>query len=159
MQEVKIRCKKCGKKLLTYSQGSFRRYKSPIKTCKKCGTRYVDPRCHEIAIEGIPKDTFSILSYVIMLIIGLLIGYRGIHLFGMRQLGMPQNTQWLLPVVFMIGGIIMAFGGIVEIIAIKTGIKARKFEKLKRESELRLRDKNYAYMMQNLGYQVPEEFL
>lgn len=81
MQSIEIRCKSCGKKLLAYDQASTIRYKSPVKNCKKCGTRYADPRCHEIAIEGIPKDSFSIPSYVIMMIIGALILYRGIFLF------------------------------------------------------------------------------
>ena len=66
MQEIEIRCKGCGKKLLKYSQSSFRKYGSPLKNCKKCGMRYADPRYREIAIEGVPKDTFSISSYLIL---------------------------------------------------------------------------------------------
>lgn len=42
MQFYEIRCKNCGKKLLTYSQSSFRKYESPVKKCKKCGFRYAD---------------------------------------------------------------------------------------------------------------------
>lgn len=159
MQSIEIRCKNCGKKLLTYDQASTRRYKSPVKNCKKCGTRYADPRCHEIAIEGIPKDTFSIPSYVVMMIIGALILYRGIYLFGIHQIGVSDSFQWFLPAAFTILGAAMVIGSIVEIISIKSGRKALKYEKLRKESEERLSDKSYAYILQSLGYQVPEKYL
>lgn len=159
MQSIEIRCKNCGKKLLKYEQSSTRKYKSPVKKCKKCGTRYADPRCHEIAIEGIPEDTFNIPLYVIMGIIGALILYRGIHLFGVHQLGVPDEIQWLLPAVFTLIGAAMVIGSIVEIIAIKSGIKAKRYEKLRKESEERLSDKSYVYILQDLGYKVPEKYL
>lgn len=105
MQSYEIRCQNCGKKHLTYSQSSFRKYESPVKKCRKCGFRYADPRCHEIAIEGIPA------------------------------------------------------GAVIEIISIISGSKARKFEKRRLESETRLRDKGYVYVLQDLGYQIPEKYL
>lgn len=156
---IEIRCKKCGKKLLTYDRGSRRRYESPVKNCKKCGTRYADPRCHEIAIEGIPDDTFQIPLHVIMMIIGALILYRGIHLFGVHQIGVPDEIQWLLPATFIIISAVMVIDGIVEIIKIKSGWKALKYEKLRKESEERLSNKSYAYILQDLGYKVPEKYL
>ncbi|MDE6750465.1 MAG: hypothetical protein K2K21_15615 [Lachnospiraceae bacterium] len=159
MQSIEIRCKNCGKKLLKYEKSSTRKYKSPVKKCKKCGTKYADPRCHEIALEGIPEDTFNIPIYVIMVIIGALILYRGIHLFGVHQLGVPDAIQWLLPAFFSIIGVAMLIGSIVEIIAIKSGIKAKKYEKLRKESEERLSDKSYVYILQDLGYKVPEKYL
>lgn len=159
MQSIEIRCKNCGKKLLKYEKSSTRKYKSPVKKCKKCGTIYADPRCHEIAIEGIPEDTFSIPINVIMGIIGALILYRGIHLFGVHQIGTPDEIQWLLPSVFTLIGAVMVIGSIVEIIAIKLGIKAKRYEKLRKESEERLSDKSYVYIIQDLGYKVPEKYL
>lgn len=154
-----IKCKNCGKKLLTYSDGSFRKYKSPVKICKKCGTRYVDPRCHEIAIEGIPPDTFSLPSYLFLMIVGGLILYRGIYLFGGHQLGVSNEIQWLLPFTFVIMGTMMVIIGIVEIISIISGIKAKKFETLRKESEERLKDKSYVYVLQKFGYEIPEKYL
>lgn len=159
MQSIEIRCKNCGKKLLKYEQSSTRIYKSPVKKCKKCGTRYADPRCHEIAIEGIPEDAFNIPSFVILMIIGALILYRGIYLFGVHQIGVSDNIQWLLPSVFTLIGAVMVIGSIVEIIAIQSGIKTKKYEKLKKESEERLSDKSYVYILQDLGYKVPEKYL
>lgn len=159
MQTIELRCKNCGKRLLKYSQASIQRYKSPVKNCKKCGTRYADPRCHEIAIEGIPSDTFSISSYVIMMIIGALIFCRGIQLFGKYQIGIPNEIQWILPCLFVIIGAVMVVGSIVEIILIKTGRKAVKYDKLRAESENRLSDKRYVYILKDLGYKIPEKYL
>lgn len=158
MQTIVIRCKKCGKKLLAYNQGGFRKYKSPVKQCKSCGIQYADPRCCEIALEGIPADVFSVSSYVVMAILGALILYRGIYLFGMHQLGVPNGLQWLLPSLFTICGAILVTGGIIEIISIKTGNKAEKFERLKRDSETRMNDRDYVHILQSLGYKIPEKY-
>ena len=62
MTRYVLRCSECGKKLLEYDTASIKRYKSPIKECKKCGREYIDPRYHEIAAEGIPEDEFSVIS-------------------------------------------------------------------------------------------------
>ena len=159
MAQVKIICKKCGKKLLSYDPPARIRYKSPVKKCPDCQTRYADPRCHEIAIEGIPRDTYNVRSYLFMIIIGGLILWRGIALFGMHALGEPDNVQWFMPTMFTIFGIILIIGGIIEIILIKTGIKQRKFDKLAKESEERLNDKSYAFILSDLGYNVPDKYL
>lgn len=159
MDSYEIKCKNCGRKLLTYSKSSFQKYKSPVKKCKKCGTRYVDPRCHEIAIEVIPADIFNIPTYLILILIGAFILYRGIRLSGMHQLGTSDEMQWLMPTVIVLVGAIMVIGGIVEIITIVTNIKAKRFEKLWLDSERRLEDKNYVYILQGLGYEIPEKYL
>lgn len=159
MEEYEIRCKGCGKRLLKYSKTSARKYKSPVKSCSKCGMRYADPRCHEIAIEGIPSDTFRISSYIFLAVAGALILYRGIYLFGMHQMGTPETMQWLLPTLFTVIGCIMLLGGLTECILIVTGIKRRRFDKLTKESEQRLADKGYVYLLQELGYQIPGKIL
>ena len=159
MKSIEIRCKNCGKKLLSYDGTTSTRYESPVKTCKKCGTRYADPRCREMAIEGIPWDTFHIWPNVVFIIIGALILYRGIHLFGVHQIGTPDELQWLLPSFFTLIGVVIVIGSIVDIIAIKSGLKEKKYEKLRKESEERLSDKSYVYILQDLGYKVPEKYL
>lgn len=67
--------------------------------------------------------------------------------------------QWLLPAVFIIGGAVMAIGGIVGIIMIKTGKKAQRFERLRKESEARLKDRSYVYTLKGLGYNVLDNYL
>lgn len=82
------------------------------------------------------------------------------YLFGMRQMGISDSLQqWLLPSVFVFFGVIMVVGAIIEIIAIISGRKVRKFDKRRLESEVRLSDKGYVYMLQDLGYQIPKKYL
>ncbi len=154
-----LKCVTCGKRLLTYDNTSFRQYKSPVKQCKKCGTYYLDPRCHELAVEGVPEVEFSIGPQVVLLVFGGLVLYRGFYLSGRTQLSTPDSIQWLLPTLFIIMGIVFILGGIVEIILIKTGKKAQRYEKLRKESEERLQDRTYAYVLHDLGYPVPEKYL
>lgn len=150
-------CSNCRKKLTTYDNTSIKKYCSPLKKCPKCGTLYIDPRCHELAIEGIPSAEFSIVSYVVLTLFGALIVWRGIYLFKRMQLGVPDEVQWVMPVVLMIMGAIFAFGGLVEIFLIKTGRKSQKFNRLYEESEERLRDADYVESLKKLGYIIPEK--
>lgn len=80
-------------------------------------------------------------------------------MFRVHQIGTPEEIQWLLPAIFTITGVIIVIVCIVDIIAIKSGRKVLKYEKLMKESEERLRDKSYAYILQGLGYKVPEKYL
>ena len=159
MEYITLKCRNCGKKLLTYTPKGFRKYESPLKKCKKCGTEYLDPRCHEIAAEGLPPDTYSIPSNVIMGIVGGLILWRGLYLFSVHQMGTAENIQWLYPTVFTVMGICFILCAIYQIIIILTGIKRKKFEKLRQESEERLLDYDYAKSLVLLGYSVPEKYL
>lgn len=149
---IDLKCSGCGKKLLSYDKRGFRQYKSPLKKCKKCGKLYADPRCHEIAIEGIPDDVFSVKSNIFLMIFGALVVWRGLYLLNKVQLGVPDEMQFFMPVVFIIVGAVCIIGGIVEIISIKTGRKARKFERLRIESEERLRDNSYRELLREVGY-------
>lgn len=142
-----LNCSGCGKKLLSYEKWS-RQYKSPLKKCPKCGKMYADPRCHELAIEGIPNDVFSVKSNLILMIFGALVVWRGVYLI--NWLG-SENDDFM-PIVFIIVGAICIIGGIAEIVSIKTGRKARKFERLRMESEERLRDNSYAEQLREVGY-------
>lgn len=129
-----------------------KKYKSPLESCKKCGTEYIDPRCHELAAEGIPEAEFSIKSDIVLLVIGALICWRGYYLFGMRMLGTPDSMQFLMPSVILLLGIGMVIGGIVDMIRISTGSKRRKYERLAEESRLRMEDEEYVQKLKELGY-------
>ncbi len=159
MTRYVLRCSECGKKLLEYDTASIKRYKSPIKKCKKCGREYIDPRCHEIAAEGIPEDEFSVISYVFAFVLGLLILLRGLHLYGYRTAHTSKEIQWVLPTfICILGGAFLIFG-VVEIFTILTGVKRAKFDRLYDKSDERLCDRNYALKLYNLGYKVPDKYL
>lgn len=149
-------CPNCKKKLTTYDNTSIKKYESPLKKCPKCGASYLDPRCHELAAEGIPSAEFSIVSYIVLAVFGALIVWRGIYLFRRMRLYVPDEVQWFIPVVLMIMGAICVFGGLFEILLIKTGRKSKKFDRLYEESEDRLRDANYVESLRELGYIIPE---
>ncbi|MCM1229124.1 MAG: hypothetical protein NC489_03235 [Ruminococcus flavefaciens] len=149
-------CSECGKKLVSYDRTSFRRYKSPVKSCKKCGSLYIDPRFHEIAVEGIPSDVFSVKSYIVLIILGILLLWRGIYVLHQVQLGVPDEVQWLMPAVILLCGAGFVIGGIAEIISIKTGLKKKKYDRLYLESAERLKNADYADTLRNLGVDIPE---
>ncbi|MDE6788163.1 MAG: hypothetical protein K2J47_02420 [Ruminococcus sp.] len=149
-------CSECGKKLMIYDSKSFRMYKSPVKKCKKCGNLYIDPRCHELAIEGIPSDVFSVKSYIFLIIFGILLLWRGMYLLNQTQLGVPHEIQWLMPAVLITIGAVYIIGGIAEIISVKTGLKEKKYNKLYVESAERLKDVDYVSTLRNLGINIPE---
>ncbi|MGN0495309.1 MAG: hypothetical protein ACI4GW_03710 [Lachnospiraceae bacterium] len=146
-----VHCKYCGKRLLKYEIWE-KKYKSPIATCKKCGKDYIDPRCHEIAFEGIPKAELKVTKDFVLLFIGALIIWRGYYLFGMHMLGTPDGMQWLLPSVVLLLGIVIVIASVVDAVAILTGVKKRKFEKLLEESHTRIKDESYLQKLEELGY-------
>ena len=155
---IELKCGSCGKKIMSYETRD-RKYGYMIKNCKKCGAKYLDPRYHELAVEGIPEDVFGLPQYLVMLVAGILIGWRGWYLFGVHQLGTPAEIQWLLPSVFLLLGIGLAVGAVIEILRVKTGLMRKKYEKMYEESEQRMRyDREYVMELRRLGYPVPERF-
>ena len=158
MKTASDRCPEFGKRFFIYDERQ-RYFGSPVRTCKKCGGQYIDRRYHEIAIEGIPKSDFSKKSMIVVIILGALILYRGIYITGYKPLGMDGFGRWILPVTFIILGIVMIVVGVAEIILICTGKKMEKFERLKRESEERMNDRSYAWTLKQEGYNVPEQYL
>jgi len=64
-----------------------------------------------------------------------------------------------MPTALAVVGLIFVIKSIADIILIKTGLKAKKLERLKNESEDRLRDRSYAETLRQLGYNVPDKYL
>ena len=160
MSTVQFNCTGCGKKLFNYDPAThYRRYKSPVKECPKCGRKYADPRCHEIVLEGLPKDIFSVKAHFFLIILGAFALYIGIVMFGKNQPGALNGIQLLMPAVITVLGVLFFVGGIVEVISILTGIKQKKYDRLTMESKERLKNRDYAYTLYELGYLVPQEYL
>lgn len=67
--------------------------------------------------------------------------------------------QWMMPTVISFVGAVMTIGGLIELIAIWTGWKKKWFERLGRESEIRMQNKSYVFTLQSLGYDIPEKYL
>ncbi len=154
---IDFNCPSCGKKLFSY-EWRTRKYGVILKECKYCGAEYLDPRNHELAIEGIPEDEFRYTPYVFMIIVGGLLIWRAVYLFGMRQLGVPDEMQVVMPALFLILGIAAVIGAIIGMIRIKTGRKRMKFEKMLEESKMRMKDAGYVTTLKRLGYHLPDDF-
>ena len=150
-----FKCPACGKKLFSYELRE-QKYGKIVNKCKKCGADYIDPRYHELAIDGIPQAEFSYVSYVLMIAVGAFLLWRASSYLGVKQLGVPNEMQWVMPGLFFILGIASIVFAIIGMISIKTGAKKRKFEKLLAESKERMRDPSYIYTLQKLGYKLPE---
>ena len=90
---------------------------------------------------------------------GAFVLYRGIHLLFRYQIRTPEHMQWLMPVVFLIMGVVLIIGAIVDVILIMTGSKQKKYDKLRLESEARMQDKSYVYLLNELEYPGTERYL
>ena len=155
---TRLKCTRCGNTLAVYGLG-ISRYQSPVKKCRKCGAIYADPRCHELAVEGIPADCFRMTGGVAFGIFGAFLLYRGIYLLPYHLAGVPASIKWYAPHLLIAFGAACLAVGLLEVIAIKSGWKRRIFNRRSAESEQRLRDKEYAYLLKKLGYPVPEQYL
>lgn len=151
-----LKCPSCGKRLLTY-EGYEIKYGSPLRTCKYCGREYIDPRFRELAVTGFPEKEFKKSTCLFMLIIGALILWRGVYLFGMRQVNAAQEIQWVLPTVITLLGAVFIMGSIVEFIRIVSGLKMKKYNRLMEESKIRMQNESYVYKLKKLGYLKSEE--
>lgn len=153
------KCPYCNKSVQLIYNENVRYNGSPVRMCKKCGQRYCDTRYHELAVEGIPNGTFSYWGGIISAVIGGLIAYRGIYLIGWKTLGSSGNFDWIKSAIFLILGIAMIIFGIVDMICVFTGKKQERYDKILSESDERMRDRSYAYLLKELGYNVPEKYL
>lgn len=151
MQKKTIICKYCNKKLYTYSQVSFRGYKSLVKECPKCRNQYIDYRCHELALEGIPQDKFEIKNLIIIFIVGLLIAYRGYYLTGRQQINVLDSMQWILPAYFIFWGAGMVLYAIFDAVRIAMGTKKKHYERMLEDSKKRLEDREYLATLAHFG--------
>lgn len=154
-------CPYCNKKPFSYTPNQWY-YGSPVRTCKKCGQKYLDRRYHEIAVEGFEGGTLSTRTSlgaagfgVLLFIVG-----GGIHLFEIyRPISTEIRTIHTMWCYLALMGAVLALIMLVDCIRIKTGAKANHLETLRQESIERLKDTEYARLLANEGYSVPDEFM
>lgn len=79
-------------------------------------------------------------------------------MFGMRQLGVPDVLQMLLPSVLLIMGLVFVIWAIGGIIMLKTGLHKKKIERLLAESQERLKDSGYISRLRSLGLKIDDEY-
>ena len=144
------------KKLSNYNEREWK-YGSPIRTCKKCGDKYIDKRYHEIEIEGIAPDAMSVRKDLIAIIIGIIAIIISVAFtFTTIQL---NGTYSLRIVAIGFIGLFLIIAMLIDLIRIKTGLKEHRFAVLRVESAKRLQNKDYAHQLLSAGYNVPEKYL
>lgn len=153
---VRGTCPHCGAKIPSYVENKWI-YGSPLRTCKKCGNRYIDSRYHEIALEGVRPCDVSTGPPLFMALMGFIIAAIST---GLLYYELHYSDSYH-PILFFVAplGVFMIFYGIVDAIRAKLGLKAKKMEKLRKESIERLSDKNYAHELAARGFYIPEEYL
>lgn len=150
------RCPYCGKEIYGFNENAWE-YGRSVRSCKRCKKKYIDPRYHEIAIDGINPDAYNIRRSVI----GMLIGMACVIISALVNLCFVYfDGDYYLRLVFagFMGAVLTVFM-MVDIIRIKTGIKERHLEKLRMESEQRLQEMDYVQELINAGIEVTGQYL
>ena len=151
-----INCPHCNKEAWRGPENAWL-FGSPIQECKSCKGRYLNRAYHEIEIDGIPETELSakgngklLLITALAAAVLLLINIYTITSFGWYKPGLI--VAFLLALVFFVGII-------VDTVKIKSGKKLKELERERQASAQRLQDKEYARLLQKMGYSVPEKYL
>ena len=153
-------CPNCGRSILGMNNRETAYqvlYGSPVRNCKRCRKPYIDSRYHEIAITGIGERTLSVkYSLKVLGIIGMILVVSvGWNVVNIRMRGRYSVMMALLSLL----SVILILYVLWDILMIATGKKAQKMERLRQESEERLRDPDYARLLADAGYLVPGQYL
>lgn len=140
MTYVYIRCPHCNTFIRQTTDGTYE-WGSPLRQCRKCNRRYIDSHYHEVAIEGF-SNTDNIRSSWWMLMI-------------------PIVFSVILSIAFPVG-FLLTFGLVALMVCgLNSQFKKNKEdmeEEMKRSKE-RLSNYNYALLLKDAGYNVPDEYL
>lgn len=154
MKITKFKCPHCG-----YDLGpaiNVYLYGSPFQVCKKCKKTYVDPRYHEIAVEGIRREDIEPTEddkkehrksgwTTIGIGLAMFVGFALCLCIGLIAFPLP-----IIGVICLIGGI-----GTLKGDNEKALEKSRKeLEMKKQESFLRMQDPQYVEQLRSIGYHV-----
>ena len=155
-QTMEIHCPQCGKSVGTFVVGDYR-YGNPLRTCPKCKAEYTHPAFHEIEIDGISPDAFDIKKVLVGIIVSIVLFAisAGIHYYEVTT----QDYYHIAIIAIMIISPICIVFSIGNIIFIKTGLKAKRTERMRQESADRLSNPRYAVRLKELGYNVPDKYL
>ena len=153
MKYTTKKCPKCGNTYAWREASNVEHYGSPIRRCNKCGSTFIDKDYKEIAIEGYNEtfiakvQPFSIIS----LIIGFILIIAAIFLFAGDSRAI---LFYILGGLFFVGGIWFIIGDIKD-----HEKRIEEYERLKKASEDRLSNTEYAKLLDELGYSVPAKYL
>ena len=156
MTETTGSCPYCGAAINGFDSRAWL-YGSPVRTCGRCGNKYIDRRYHEIAIDGVAPDAFSVDKSRKMLLFSLVCIAVSIVFCSITYFLNGTVTRGGIAIGIL--GAVIAVCMLVDIIRTKSGAKERRFEALRKESEERLSDREYAVLLSENGYKVPEKYI
>ena len=151
-----LKCPHCGKIVATRPANYFR-YGSPLKNCRFCKENYLDPYFHELVVEPPAQRKFDLTEkLIVMVVLAVVFGIcAACYWFETTYTG---GYHVFFPG-FMWGTAAGEVVSLAEIILVKTGFMDRRTERLRKESEERLKNPVYARELAKLGYPVPREYL
>lgn len=159
MLKIKTRkiCPKCGvPQELTYKWIRGKEYGKTIKTCAACHTKYVDVDCYEPALKNYDDYYAEIIVYLVFaeLLIALDCGIVAVIINII--LSVLLNIE-MIPMLFWITFI--ATLALLTVYEVYSNKKSGGLRKLWEESDARLKNVDYAIMLANYGFDVPERYL
>lgn len=132
-------------------------YGTPVRTCPKCSGKYLETCYHEVEIDGFRESDVSrkasrkdvFISLAVML---LMLALNG----AMYALGGRIFKAILL---FGILSVVYFFSCVRSFWKVCSGKMTKELEKERLASQKRLENREYAHMLLELGYKVPEKYL
>ena len=145
------RCPRCGEVYasdyyaLNPSKENRTKYGSPLKTCKSCGSSFLDDEYREIAVEGVRDvDTRHISPFgIFAACFGIAIFLFGLYVGAGKTAAMIMALCCLDP--------------LAELLSYKQ--RTKQLEAERQASEERLKDPAYALALKKAGYPVPNRYL
>jgi hypothetical protein len=159
MANIQVRvCDNCGAKLdPILSDGS--RYGSPIRECPSCKRLYIDRSYREIAVDGFKEADLEQKSGLGYIVLSLLLALLSTGMFFLNCFGgFGNRVYFAIPVMAVIMWYWFA-ESLGTLIDVRTGKKQKELEKLRQESEERMRNRSYADVLVQHGYNVPQKYL
>lgn len=148
-------CPNCGAKYGDNRTDVYR-YGSPVRTCAKCKGQYLNKCYHEAAVDGFSDADVSLEAGKkkignALLLLGLSVAVNVLFFVLQRH----SWIYWL----FLGLGVVYLLVALKDYVQVKNGTRQQALEKCMEESIERLGDPEYACLLKELGYNVPEEYL
>lgn len=131
-------------------------YESPIRTCPKCKSEFLDKCWREVAIDGFDARSNNPKLYLIGFF-----GFLAITIICVICRILLINTLGHYPSQLLgciIVGIVGSIGCLLILLIQITGIEDKNNAKFLEESERRLQDKDYVEKLIAYGYDVPDRY-
>ena len=151
-----LRCKECNSVLAYAKDLKQYRYGTPFQKCSNCQCEYIDPRFHEITVDGYHvTDRLYLPVWKFLLTIAALV---------VLAFALSSYSAWYFGfegtiVFFVIGAFATIIALCMDVSSLATYAKRqKKLMALKEESVLRVKNPSYAKKLQEAGFEIRFEY-